>query len=133
MQPNKISATPVSKVKTFVEAFVELGERICTTPRRIYTGYEVVPTTELDRKNGEQDWHLRMYSTETIALALSYFCVGVATNFISTPVDYYMIDTLNANSAEVNVLSTVQLLPWCLKFVFGLISDSVPIGVYVYV
>jgi len=36
-----------------------------------------------------------------IAIVLSYFCVGIALNFLSTPIIYYVIDTLDASSGLV--------------------------------
>ena len=69
-----------------------------------------------------------MYRLESIVIYLSYFCVGFALTFITTPTTYYAVDTLNASAAYVNILSTVQSLPWSFKLFYGVLSDCVPIN-----
>lgn len=60
----------------------------------------------------------------------SYFSVGIAMYILSTPVSYYMIDTLDVSSLEYSAYATLIALPWSLKFIFGSISDSVSIFGY---
>ena len=69
-----------------------------------------------------------MYRLESIVIYLSYFCVGFALTFITTPATYYAVDNLNATAAEVNILSTVQSLPWSFKLFYGVLSDCIPIN-----
>ena len=61
------------------------------------------------------------------SLLSHYFNVGVALNFLATPVSYYLVETLNSSSAIVNTYSAATYLPWCLKIFFGLQSDLVPL------
>jgi BT1 family len=64
---------------------------------------------------------------ENIGIFLSYFCVGFALYFLSSPISYYLVSDLNASSTQLGVLATVQGLPWSFKILYGLLSDSVPI------
>lgn len=57
----------------------------------------------------------------------SYFSVGIAIYILSTPVSYYMIDTLDVSSLEYSAYATLIALPWSLKFIFGSVSDGVAI------
>ena len=52
---------------------------------------------------------------------------GLALNFLSTPVSYYLVDSLDASAAVTNTYAALTYLPWCLKVFFGLFTDSVPI------
>lgn len=87
--------------------------------------YEPIPTTEEEAdKEREVPPLLRPYSRQNIAIILSYFCVGIALNFIGTPIIYYAIETLDASAAQQTVISTAMMLPWALKVFLGLLSDS---------
>lgn len=85
------------------------------------------------RENGEftleqaQSMYLGMLNTNTIAIFLSYFNVGVALYFQSTPVMYYMVGVLDAASTATTLYSTMTTMPWNFKAIYGLLSDSVPI------
>ena len=48
----------------------------------------------------KQSFYLDVYRKENICLLLSYFGVGFALYFTSTPVYYYMIDSLDASSTQ---------------------------------
>lgn len=64
---------------------------------------------------------------ENFAIAMSYFTVGFSMSFLQTPLNIYLVNTLNAEpdvQGTINILST---LPWSLKIIFGFISDAVPI------
>jgi BT1 family len=61
------------------------------------------------------------------AISMSYFEVGIAMTFISTPVTYYLIDTLDVSATQYSAFATLTSLPWSLKFLFGMLSDGVPI------
>ena len=69
-----------------------------------------------------------LFSMPNVAIAAHYWNVGVAMNFLSTPVVYYMVETLGAEAAVTNQYSALTYLPWCLKVFIGLFSDSVPIA-----
>lgn len=69
-----------------------------------------------------------LFSLPNLALGSHYWNVGLAMSFLSTPVSYYLVDTLNASAAVTNTYTAVLYLPWCLKVFIGLFSDSVPIG-----
>ena len=47
--------------------------------------------------------------------------------FIMTPIQFYMVDTLDASAAQQSVVIGLLSLPWALKIFFGFITDSLPI------
>jgi hypothetical protein len=68
-----------------------------------------------------------LFSIPNLAIASHYWNVGLAMSFLSTPVSFYLVDTLDASAAVTNTYSAITYLPWCLKVFVGLVSDSVPI------
>jgi MFS family permease len=44
-----------------------------------------------------------------------------------TPIQFYMVDTLDASAAQQSVVIGLLSLPWALKIFFGFITDSLPI------
>ena len=40
---------------------------------------------------------------------------------------YYLVESLDATSAQVNTYSALTYLPWCLKIFFGILSDTQPV------
>ena len=58
---------------------------------------------------------------------MSYFSVGVTMSLISTPLNIYLVETLNAEPIMQSTIYTLQSLPWALKLLFGFLSDAVPI------
>lgn len=80
---------------------------------------------EISRKSlGRQ--FLDVYNARNVALIVSYFSVGVASRLIATPVDYYLIYDLDASSTDYSSYKTLHRLPWSIKFVFGMLSDGLP-------
>ena len=79
------------------------------------------------RDEGKGSWLADLFALPNWGLLSSYFNVGVALNFLATPVSYYLVETLNSSSAIVNTYSAATYLPWCLKIFFGLQSDLVPL------
>lgn len=65
---------------------------------------------------------------ENIAIPLSYFSIGFADSFITTPLNIYMVSVLNAEPPIQTTLGILQTLPWSLKLLFGFISDAFPIA-----
>lgn len=64
---------------------------------------------------------------QNYGLLISYFNTGIAFMLLLTPVTYYLIDTLGCSSAEVSAFTTLVYLPWSLKFIFGVVTDTVEI------
>lgn len=58
----------------------------------------------LDSK--KNTFYLDIYRKENIGLIISYFGVGFAIYFTSTPVYYYMIDSLDASSTQTRYATT---------------------------
>lgn len=69
-----------------------------------------------------------IYREENIAIALAYFSVGLVMSMISTPLNVYLVDVLDAEPYMQNTIRILQTLPWSLKLVFGILSDAFPIG-----
>jgi len=90
--------------------------------------YEPLPPSEGGRLTNIPPWLPDLYSLPNLAIAMSYFCVGVALQLLRTPLIVYLIEDKNASPAEVNVLFTVMAVPWCFKVLYGFLSDCVPIN-----
>ena len=72
-------------------------------------------------------YFLNPFIQPNAAISLSYFDVGIAIYFLVTPVSYYLIKTLDVSSTQFNAYGTLIGLPWSLKFMFGMITDGIPI------
>jgi hypothetical protein len=64
---------------------------------------------------------------ENIAIAMAYFAVGVVHSFSRTPLNIYMVNTLNVEPEIQSTIGILSSLPWSLKLMFGFISDAFPI------
>lgn len=64
---------------------------------------------------------------ENFVLFASYLSAGFVLYFLGTPLSYYMISELNCSAGQQATVWTALGLPWGLKFLFGLLSDSVPL------
>lgn len=62
-----------------------------------------------------------------LGIALAYFSVGLTMSFVSTPLNVYMVEVLNAEPPMQTTVGILQTLPWSLKLAFGFLSDAVPI------
>lgn len=71
-------------------------------------------------------WLANLYAFPNWSLVSHYFNTGMALNLLSTPVTYYLVESLDASSAVTNTYLALTYLPWCLKVFFGLQSDLVP-------
>mmetsp|Transcript_11523 Transcript_11523/g.14959 ORF Transcript_11523/g.14959 Transcript_11523/m.14959 type:complete len:517 (-) Transcript_11523:204-1754(-) len=76
----------------------------------------------------DTEWMTNTWHPANIAIPLSYFCVGFALNFLTTPTTYYMVHILDASAAQQSVVRTMQSLPWSFKLAYGFLSDCVPIN-----
>eukprot|EP01038_Epipyxis_sp_PR26KG_P012294 gene12294-16485_t len=86
--------------------------------------------TDYKRINDHNDQHYDpcdIYRKENMAILMSYLAVGVVSSFISTPLNVYLVETLEAEPQMQNTIAILQTLPWSLKLVFGFLSDAVPI------
>ena len=68
-------------------------------------------------------WH-----KDNIGIFASYLAVGFAIYFILTPLNFYMIDTLDATPGEQSIIIGLTNLPWALKIFCGFLTDSYPIN-----
>lgn len=67
------------------------------------------------------------FRLENYGISVSFFNTGIAISLLITPVTYYLINTVGASSSQVNAFITLVYLPWSLKFIFGIITDTVSI------
>ena len=58
---------------------------------------------------------LDIYSLGSLAIAMSYVSVGVALQLLYTPVAYYLVDDLGAESGAYTVWVILVTLPWSFK------------------
>lgn len=57
----------------------------------------------------------------------SYFCIGVVLRITQAPVQYYLIEYLNVSATIYSANNAFHRIPWTIKFIFGMLSDSMPI------
>jgi len=55
---------------------------------------------------------------------------GIGNRLGSTARGYYLLDTIGLNSAQMGHLAGFAGIPWQLKSLFGLLSDTLPINGY---
>lgn len=48
-------------------------------------------------------------------------------SFVSTPLNVYLVEELDAEPKMQTTMGILQTLPWSLKLIFGFLSDAVPI------
>lgn len=75
-------------------------------------------------------YFLNPFHVSNAAFMLSFFNVGIAMNFLNTPVSYYLITTLGISATQYSAYVALIGIPWSLKFIFGMISDGTPILKY---
>ncbi len=63
-------------------------------------------------------------------LLLFYFLLGFCFGFPAVALEFYLIDTLKMEPATMTALFGIVSLPWCMKPLLGLISDTFPIRGY---
>lgn len=62
-----------------------------------------------------------------IPLLLFYLLLGFSFQFTSVAMRYWMMDTVKVSPAQMAAIFGVSAIPWCLKPVYGFISDSYPL------
>lgn len=92
---------------------------------------EYMPT---DKPNGKPTkrpaYFLNPFIVSNAGIMVSYFNVGIVWYFLATPVSYYLIKTLNISSTQFSAYNALLSIPWSLKFLFGMLSDGVPVWKY---
>lgn len=78
----------------------------------------------LDDASGKNDG-----SFEVVAILTVYFVQG-ALGLARLATSFYMKDTLHLSPADMASLSGITTLPWVIKPIYGLLSDSFPIFGY---
>ena len=63
-----------------------------------------------------------------LPLLLFYLLLGFCFQFPSVAMRFWMMDDVNVTPAQMAAIMGVTAIPWCLKPVYGFISDSYPIG-----
>lgn len=75
-------------------------------------------------------YFLNPFHISNAAFMMSYFNVGIAMNFLSTPVSFYLITILGVSATQYSAYAALIGIPWSLKFIFGMVSDGIPILKY---
>tara|TARA_B110001452_G_scaffold263947_1_gene266176 strand:+ start:1567 stop:2793 length:1227 start_codon:yes stop_codon:yes gene_type:complete len=65
-----------------------------------------------------------------VPLLLFYFLLGFNFAFPSVAVRYWLMETVQVTPAQMAAIFGVISVPWCMKPIFGFISDSKPIFGY---
>ena len=69
-------------------------------------------------------WAKSLYSQPHWIVFSHFVNIGIALNFLATPVPYYLVMTLDADSATTNTYSALSYLPWCMKIFMGVLSGE---------
>jgi len=64
------------------------------------------------------------------ALLIFYFFLGFGFQFTSVAMRYWMMDDVRVSPAQMAAIFGVVSIPWCMKPVYGFISDSYPLFGY---
>jgi MFS family permease len=64
---------------------------------------------------------------ENFGIAMAYFFIEFIFSVIDTPLNVYMVKTLNAEPEMQSTIGILQTLPWSFKLLFGFVSDFYPI------
>ncbi|CAE7236257.1 unnamed protein product [Symbiodinium natans] len=76
-------------------------------------------------------WFQMLYATFGSFMPLAMLSYGLQQSFARNSQDfackYYMMDELKLDGATIGRLHTAALMPWNLKTVLGMLSDSVPL------
>ena len=65
-----------------------------------------------------------------IPLLLFYLLLGFTFQFTSVSMRYWMMDTVKVSPSQMAAIFGVSAIPWCLKPLYGFISDSYPLFGY---
>ena len=81
----------------------------------------------------DEDGKLLLFGIEAVpevwAIALVYFVQGIL-GISRLAVSFYYKDTLHLGPAELSLISSISVLPWVIKPLYGFISDSFPLFGY---
>jgi hypothetical protein len=91
---------------------------------------DIIDTDKLNPENEESPYSINPFDPSNAGFMMGYFNVGVALFFLNTPVSYYLITTLGISSTQYSAYTALIGIPWSFKFIFGMISDGVPILKY---
>jgi hypothetical protein len=82
---------------------------------------------KLTKKEFEEGLPYQLLRKENFAIAMAYLAVGIVGSLLSTPLNVYLVEVLNAEPQMQNTIGILQTLPWSLKLLFGFLSDACPI------
>ena len=81
------------------------------------------PTTKLP-------YFLNPFSIPNASIVTGSFNIGIAAHLISTPLTFYLITTLDVSATQYSAYTALKTIPWSMKFLWGMLSDEVPIYSY---
>jgi MFS family permease len=84
----------------------------------------------LSKQKSKTIYFLNPFDISNTAFVTSYFNVGIAMSLLDIPVSYFLIKTLRISATQLSAYKSLMGLPWSLKFLFGMISDGIPILKY---
>lgn len=64
------------------------------------------------------------------SLLLFYLLLGFCFQFPSVAMRYWLMETVKVSPAQMSAMFGVASIPWCLKPIYGFISDSYPVDGY---
>ncbi len=67
---------------------------------------------------------------QNIPLLIFYLLLGFTFQFTSVAMRYWMMDVVKVSPSQMAAIFGVSAIPWCLKPLYGFISDSYPLFGY---
>ena len=103
------------------------GNQIPGNVRQSHLAVEPYPLSPSEAMSPHLAHPCDLHDPSNLAIALSYFSVGFAQSFLTTPLNIYLVNDLNAEPAIQNTINILCTLPWSFKLFYGFISDAFPI------
>ncbi len=74
----------------------------------------------------------KLKNTFLVYIIIAYATQGIAQHFclIAQPLEFYLLKDLKMNAAQVAALLSVLMVPFMIKPIFGVLSDTVPLAGY---
>ena len=65
---------------------------------------------------------LNPFYLQSAALMVGSFNIGSAVHLLSSPVTFYLVQTLDISATQLTAYHALKSIPWSLKFLWGMVS-----------
>jgi hypothetical protein len=89
-----------------------------------YGDTKAIPPIKYAVDQQKNAYLLDVWSIANLGILASYFGIGFVGSFTKAPLQYYILDTLDASSQQYSIYTVMHRLPWSIKFIFGFLSGQ---------